>query len=149
MISRRTPRPPRLPRIIRRVERRLRGIHHRPERRLDLSELRRELAVRVAALAPEQRGPAAVEVLDAYVDTYISDWLSGMRGRHSAVLNEIDLLEVHVSRAREMLLALHEDQSARLADLEGAVSHALERVTDPDAPSYEPVPRQRRGGGRP
>lgn len=112
---------------------------------IDLSTVRREIETlldRVTAGSVEQAGL----LLDHYVDSYVADWLGRANVHHRTVTAELDVLAVRVSEARELFQVHYDDQAGVLDDLEGAVSHALERVSDPDAPYYEPEPRNKRRG---
>jgi hypothetical protein len=83
------------------------------------------------------------EAIDEYVDTFISNWRGRMLGRHRQVLNRLDVLEVRVKPYLDRSDALHADDMSRLDHLDGAVTHALDRVSDPDTPFMDPLPRQR------
>jgi hypothetical protein len=148
MIFRRSPRPPSTPSRLREARESLQHLHSHPAPKLDVTQIRDKVMGMIATMAPDRRR-AAEPALHAYVDTYLTDWLSEARTGHNKLLNEIDRIAGQVGEVRAMYLTLHEDQSAVLGDLERAVSHALERVSDPDSPYFEPVSRQQHRGGRP
>jgi cytosine/adenosine deaminase-related metal-dependent hydrolase len=141
------PRTPRMPRLLRRVVKSLRHINDQPSRPLDLNRIRDRFAefLPPAGAAGEQ----ATADLDVYIDTHVAEWRREQRVRHEAVLGELDLLVIDIEQVRKQFLTLHEDRNVKLSDLEGAVSHAMDRVSDPDNPYLSPGPRKRHGGNRP
>ena len=90
---------------------------------------------------------AARPDLDSYVDTYVAEWLARMKAHHDEVVAELDVLAGQVAGIEELYRTHLSDLDDMVGDLQRAVSHALERVSDPDAPYYEPVPRRQRKGG--
>lgn len=130
---------------LRQIRRRLPQLRGQSSPTLDLSEVRKK-ALELAAEVSQTNATAAEPVLAAYVDTHIADWLANVKARHDIVTAELDLLAVRVSEAKGFYQVRHDDQENVLDDLEGAVSHALERLSDPDSPFYEPEPRNKRRG---
>ena len=141
------PRTPRMPRLLRRVVKRLRHIHHQPSRPLDLDRIRDRFAEFLPPVGAA--GEKATADLDVYIDTHVAEWRREQRVRHEAVLGELDLLVIDIELVHKQFLTLHEDRNVKLSDLEGAVSHAMDRVSDPDNPYLSPGPRKRHGGNRP
>lgn len=138
---------PRMPRDLRKVMAELQSVHTEPEPDLvhDLSQLLDALRERIhAAVRAGNTEEQITQTIDAYVDTFISNWKGRMLSRHRQVLNRLDVLEVRVKPYLDRSDALHADDMSRLDHLDGAVSHALDRVADPDTPFMDPLPRQRR-----
>ncbi|NUT99103.1 MAG: hypothetical protein HOY78_44580 [Saccharothrix sp.] len=133
---------------LRRVRTRLPQLRATPEPDLDVTAVRARLDEMLDGITPATAWQAG-RLLESFVDTHVADWLAKARVHHETLATELDLLAVRVAEVRELYQVHHEDQTGVLDDLEGAVSHALERVSDPDAPYYEPEPRkQRRRGDR-
>ncbi|WP_309111937.1 hypothetical protein [Saccharothrix sp.] len=131
---------------LRKVRARLPRLRGTPEPQLDLTAVRAELHGMLARVTPTtawQAGP----VLESYVDTHVADWLAKVKVHHETLATELDLLAARVAEVRELYQVHHDDQTGVLDDLEGAVSHALERVSDPDSPYFQPEPRNHRKGG--
>jgi hypothetical protein len=133
---------------LRRVRARLPRLRATPQPDLDVTTVRARLDEMLDRVTPATAWQAG-RLLESFVDTHVADWLAGAKVHHETLATELDLLAVRVTEVRELYQVHHDDQTGVLDDLEGAVSHALERVSDPDAPYYEPEPRkQRRGGNR-
>jgi hypothetical protein len=128
----------------------LQQVHDEPEPDLnhDLERLvdgiKQRLQAAVYAGTPDDK---ITEAIDQYIDSFISNWRGRMLSRHRHVLNRLDVLEVRVKPYLDRSDALHADDLSRLDHLDGAVSHALDRVADPDTPFMDPLPRQRRRDG--
>lgn len=140
----------RMPRDLRKVMAELVAVHAEPEPDLehDFDRLIGGVKDRVhAAVRAGSSDEQITQVIDAYIDTFLSNWKGRMLRDHRRVLNRLDLLEVRVKPYLERSDALHSDDMSRLGDLDGAVSHALDRVSDPDTPFTDPLPRQRRRDG--
>jgi hypothetical protein len=130
---------------LRRIRARLPGLRREAEPVLDLSDVRAALDSMLERVTAETAGRAG-PMLESYVDTHVAEWLSRGKADHQAVISELGLLATRVTEVRELYRVHHDDQDAVLADLEGAVSHAWQRVTEPDTPYYEPEPRSKRRG---
>jgi len=89
---------------------------------------------------------AAEQILHGYVDAHVGEWLADAKARHDKVTAQLDMIAARVVEAEALYLTHHEDQENVLHDLEGAVSHALDRVASPDIPFHEPEPRSKRRG---
>ncbi|MGX7826062.1 hypothetical protein ACTG9Q_13305 [Actinokineospora sp. 24-640] len=87
-------------------------------------------------------------IMDAYLDTFVAKWLTDAKAHHDSVTVKLDLVAARVAAVVEVCRIRHDDQEDVLHDLEAAVSHALERLADPDTPFYEPVSRAERRKGR-
>ncbi|RDI24506.1 hypothetical protein [Lentzea flaviverrucosa] len=112
---------------------------------IDMADVRTR-ALELADDVNDRNAVAAQPVLFGYVDAHIADWLANMKTHHDTVQAELDLLSVRVTEVKAFYQIHHDDQQNVLDDLEAAVSHALERLSDPDAPFYNPEPRNKRRG---
>jgi hypothetical protein len=130
---------------LRKVKTHLPRLRSRPEPKIDVEGVQtklKEMHARVTAETVRASGP----VLDAYVDTHVADWLALMKTHHNTVTAELDKLAVEVAELTELYRIHLEDQEDVLNDLDGAVTHALERLSEPDSPFYEPGTRNERKG---
>jgi hypothetical protein len=93
-----------------------------------------------------QRDPTAS--ISAYVRAHKAEWALQIKAKHNEVLAEIGGLAAEVHALVEYRRILCEDQRDVMDDLDAAVAHALERLTDPDAPYHEPIRRSERRGGK-
>ncbi|TCO52914.1 hypothetical protein [Actinocrispum wychmicini] len=112
---------------------------------LDEESVRAKLASKLAGVTGATAGQAGPH-LESYVDNHVADWLDRMAVHHRTLLAELDALAVHLAGLKERYRIQVEDQKLRVDDLEGAVSHALKRVSDPDSPFHEPEPRSNHRG---
>ncbi|MEU0878654.1 hypothetical protein ABZ345_08665 [Lentzea sp. NPDC005914] len=112
---------------------------------IDLKALSRKL-LGMANEVTAAQASAAEPILYGYVDTHVGEWLADARAHHDKVATQLDLIATRVVEAEALYLAHHEDQENVLHDLEGAVSHALDRVASPDVPFFDPEPRSKRRG---
>lgn len=106
----------------------------------------RDRALDLANDVDPRNAAAAAPVLFGFVDDHIADWLINVKAHHDTVEAQLDLLAVQVTEVTAFYQVHHNDQRNKLDDLEAAVSHALERLSDPDAPFYDPEPRDKRRG---
>ncbi|GAA0216777.1 hypothetical protein GCM10010492_13280 [Saccharothrix mutabilis subsp. mutabilis] len=131
---------------LRKVRARLPRLRGTPEPELDLTPVRARLDEMLARVTPATAWQAG-RVLESYVDNHLTEWLAKVALHHETVATEVDLLAARVAEVRALYEVHHDHQSGVLDHLEGAVSHALERVSDPDSPYYQPEPRLRRRKG--
>ncbi len=130
---------------LRRVKMRLPQLRGKSVPVINLKPLSKKLREMARQVGPS-RTEAAEGILHGYVDTHVGEWLADAKARHDKVSAQLDLLATRVIEAETLYLAHHEDQENVLHDLEGAVSHALDRVASPDIPFHEPEPRSKRRG---
>lgn len=143
MMRRRTPRPPS---ALRGYEKAFLRLSRKKAPELDLSNVRKEVDAMIGKVAATTAA-AAKPALDSYVDTYVAEWLARMKAHHDEVVAELDVLGGQVAGIEELYRTHLSDLDDIVGDLQRAVSHALERVSDPDTPYYEPIPRRQRKRG--
>ncbi|XVV04490.1 hypothetical protein ACQPW3_03475 [Actinosynnema sp. CA-248983] len=132
---------------LRQVRARLSKLRRTPEPQLDLTAARAKLHEELARVTATTAWQAGRE-LESIVDNSVADWLAKVEVHHRSLTTELELLATRVTEVRELYQVHHEDQTKVLNDLEGAVSHALERVSDPDSPFFQPDPHRHGGGDR-
>ena len=136
-------RPERIPASI---ERRLRNLREPAPPDVAVAELARDVGRKIEELGPDA---GAAAPLDAYIQAHKAKWAVEVKDQHNRLLIEIGKLEAETEALLESRRILCEDQRDVMDDLDAAVAHALERVTDPDSPYHEPVRRSERKGGKP
>ncbi|MCG8915212.1 hypothetical protein L6E12_05335 [Actinokineospora sp. PR83] len=136
------PRPERVPRWI---EQRVRDLGKRAAPAIAVAGLTKDIG-RKAEVFGHGVDPAAS--IDAYVTAHKAEWALRVKAEHNELLAELGgvAAEAHALVAYRRVLC--EDQRDLVDDLDVAVAHALERVTDPDAPYHEPIRRSERRGGK-
>jgi hypothetical protein len=138
-------RKPRSERIPRSIEQRLRDVQKQAAPDVTVARLTKDIHQKVKSL---QEGADAAASIDAYIQAHKTEWALRIKSRHNDLLTEIESLagEAHALVVYRQILC--EDQRDVMDDLDVAVAHALERVTDPDAPYHEPIRRSERRGGK-
>lgn len=130
---------------VRRVIRRLEAIAGRHEQRreirLDIDAARAELESIVKRMAPDRVDEDLLVALERFVDSFVSDFRREAYERYSADLNELDLLETKLRPYLDWADEVNAEERSKLTHMDGAVSHALDRVVDPDTPYRDPIPR--------
>ncbi|GLW91196.1 hypothetical protein [Actinokineospora globicatena] len=139
--SKRVPRP---------LEHRVRELGKRVLPDIAVDKLRAKIATNVnnikakAATSPEvDPAPSII----AYILAHKAEWVLRAKSEHNEYLTEIGGVEAEAKALVEYCRIRWEDQRDLLDDLDAAVAHALERVTDPDTPYHEPIRRSERTGG--
>lgn len=140
---------PLTPLALRGVVRRLRRIEARRDPALDLAKVRAQVRRLVAELTPGYDPEAVQAEIESYIDTFIYDFLRPLERRHHSCLGQLDHLEAKVQAYLEEAGALNLDVYSQLTHLDGAVTHALDRVSDPDTPFNDHIPQQRPRKERP
>ncbi|WET76203.1 hypothetical protein P3102_18875 [Amycolatopsis sp. QT-25] len=135
----------RIERLPRSIEKRLRDLQKREAPDIATAQLKKDIDRRLAALG-EGADPAAS--IKNYVSAHKAEWTLKVKDEHNRRLTEIGGLATEAHALVEYRRILCEDQRDVLDDLDSAVAHALERVTDPDAPYHEPIRRSERRGGK-
>ncbi|MGV9364467.1 hypothetical protein [Amycolatopsis sp. NPDC003731] len=139
----RKPRPDRIPRAL---TRRLRDLHKRALPEIADAQLLEYVDRTVGSLG-DSDAPRAL--IDGYVQAHKAKWTLQLKASHNELLGEIEELAADARALVEHRRILCQDQRDIMDDLDAAVAHALERVTDPDAPYHEPVRlSERRGRNR-
>ncbi|MET8996653.1 hypothetical protein [Amycolatopsis sp. NPDC004169] len=132
-------------RLPRALTRRLRDLHRRPLPEVSDTQLLADVGRKVGSLGQDGNGRA---YLNAYIEAHKAKWLLQLTANHNEFVAEIEALAAEVHALVEYRRILCEDQRDIMDDLDAAVAHALERVTDPDAPYHEPVRLSERRGGK-
>lgn len=112
---------------------------------INLKALSRKLLGMAGEVTADQAKDAKL-ILHRLVDTHVGEWLAEAKAGHDEVATRLDLIAARLVEAEALYLAHHENQENVLHDLEGAVSHALDRVANPDVPLFDPEPRSKRRG---
>jgi hypothetical protein len=135
----------RMRRDVRYVERKLREFTRpRKDDVLDISRIRNDVQRWVDAIPPGRVDDALYEDIDKLIDTYVADFLSGMRERHHAELAELGHLKGKVLRYLSPANDLMNDQKDIIEHLNMVVTHALDRLADAETPLTDPRHRAER-----
>jgi hypothetical protein len=125
------------PESLKQVERKLRGLRKSRAHKINLFGVRR----RLKTMNKADDLPAA----DQWVDTHREDWIAKAKSSHDGVLEDLNLLEIRVDEIQagyEVELEHHRDV---VSYLRAAVTHAWDRISDPESPYYDPRVRRRHG----
>lgn len=131
--------------IPRSIEKRMRDLRKRMAPEPSTAGLSQDIGRKLKTLG-KKTDPAAS--IDAYVLAHKAEWLLQVKAWHNELLDEIGSLtaEARALVAHRRVLCEHERDV--MDDVDAAVAHALERVTDPDSPYHEPIRRSERKGGK-
>ncbi|RSN46032.1 hypothetical protein DMC64_14920 [Amycolatopsis sp. WAC 04197] len=135
----------RVERLPRSIEKRLRYLRKREAPEIVTAQLAEDIDRKVAAVG---EGADPTTSIENYVMAHKAQWALKIKDEHNRLLTEIGGLAAEADALVEYRRILCEDQRDVLDDLDAAVAHALERVTDPDAPYHEPIRRSERRGGK-
>jgi hypothetical protein len=127
------------------IEQRKRDLRKRAAPDIAVAGLRKDIDRKVKSLGREAEPAPSI---NAYVQAHKAEWELQIKARHNELLADIGGLAAEVHGLVEYRRILCEDQRDVMDDLDVAVAHALERVTDPDAPYHEPIRRSERRGGK-
>ncbi|MGI5247118.1 hypothetical protein [Dactylosporangium sp. CA-139066] len=131
---------------VRLVIRRLQRLPAGQDNVIDSERVGRELRDLIAGMAPEHIDEEIYAAIDQYVDSYVSQFRREMYERYNSDLIELDLLETRLRPYLEWADEVNSDERSRVEHMNGAVTHALDRVSDPDQPYRDPIrPNHNRG----
>lgn len=136
---------PRTERIPRSVQQRVRDLEKRSAPAIAVTELKKDIGKKIVSLKGKTAPSASV---NDYVMAHKAQWALQIKARHNELLADIAGLAAEAHALVKERQILCEDQRDVVDDLDIAVAHALERVTDPDAPYHEPIRRSERRGGK-
>jgi hypothetical protein len=136
----------RMPRALKQAMRDLDQLSQEPvDHTIDLDPIRDGLLRLIGDHPPNLADPDFRRVVDEYITSSITEIHAGIQARHATFLDRYDGLEVMVRPYRERAETLARDRGKRLADLDAAVTNALDQLSDPETPIYDPrVPYQPR-----
>lgn len=132
-------------RIPRSIKRQVRDLQERSAPAIAVAGLTKDIGQKVDSLG---KGSDPAASIGAYVLAHKAEWALQIKAKHNEVMAAIGGLAAEAHALVEYRRILCEDQRDVMDDLDAAVSHALERVTDPDAPYHEPIRRSERRGGK-
>jgi len=132
-------------RIPRSIEQRVRNLQKRAVPDIAVAGLAQDIGRKVESLG---QGVVPAASVNAYVRAHKAEWALQIKATHNDLLTEIGSLAAEAHALVEYRRILCEDQRDVMDDLDAAVAHALERVTDPDSPYHEPIRRSERRGGK-
>lgn len=126
-------------RDVRYVDKKLRELAAaRDEEVLDIGKFRYEVQRWIADIRPEQVNDALYREIDKLVDGYVIEFLRRMRGRHHAELSQLGALKRKIMPHLELANVLLHDQEDLIGHLNGAVTHAMDRLADGESPLVDP-----------
>ncbi|GAA3039869.1 hypothetical protein [Actinokineospora globicatena] len=138
-------------RVPRSLEQRVRDLEKRALPDMEVADLTKDIDTKVVAIkdmATQGRDVDPIPSITDYVRAHTAEWELRTKSKHNEYLAEIGGVEAEAKALVEYRRIRWEDQRDLLDDLDAAVSHALERVTNPDTPYHEPIRRSERTGGR-
>jgi len=118
------------------VELALRRIHRRRVSAIDLRAARARMNHLIDHFVDDDPDAEVTDAVDKYVQGFVSDLVADARHRHEATLRALDLLEARAHAYVVRLTGLHENETRALRHLDAAVAHALDRLGQPDTPSF-------------
>lgn len=122
------------------VDRTLRRIDQQPPEAdaLDTARVRAELKEQIGLISSVGEDETTWADLDEIVDSYVVEFLRTLRAKHTAQLSRLDELEKRVRPYLVQARTLVSDEYRRLLYLDAAVMNALDRVSDPEIPIFDP-----------
>jgi len=129
----------RMPRPLRQAMRELdRLTRERVEYAVDLNPIRDGLRELIGDHAPDVADVQFRQAVDDYIRSSIAEIKASMHSRHDGVLSRLDRLEVLVRPYLALAGTLAHDRRSRLSHLDAAVTNALDQLSDPETPIYDP-----------
>jgi hypothetical protein len=126
-------------RDVRYVDKKLRELaKSHTEEVLDINQFRYEVQRWIERIDPQRINDALYQDIDKLVDSYISEFLRRNRDRHHAELGELGALKRKIMPYLGHADVLLVDQKNRIGYLDGAVTHAMDRLTDGESPLVDP-----------
>jgi hypothetical protein len=105
---------------------------------VDLRPTRQDLMDLIARHAPDMDDDQLRDAVASYIQSSINEMRTGQLIRHRAAHDRFDRLEVLVRPYLEETGTLARDRHNRLSHLDAAVTHALDQLSDPETPIYDP-----------
>jgi hypothetical protein len=133
---------PMTPLVLRGVIKRLRQVESMPEPALNFDQLRPAIRAIVEKMAPETADGLVIAAVDAHIASCIHEFWRAAQQHHNLTIAQLDELMVQMRSYLREVDGLNEDVYSQFTHINGAVTHALDRVSDPDTPFYDPIPSQ-------
>jgi hypothetical protein len=129
-----------LRRDLRQVDRALSRLEQKPAKpdALDTERVRAELERQIGPISSVGEGETTYADLYEIVDSYAVEFLETLRAKHAARLNQLDGMEQRIRPYLVQAQTLVSDEYRRLLYLDAAVMNALDRVSDPETPIFDP-----------
>ncbi|MEV6343258.1 hypothetical protein [Actinoplanes sp. NPDC051851] len=115
----------------------------------DLKRIREGLVQLIGDWVPDEGDAAISRSVEEYITSSIARLKADMHVRHDEFLNRYDKLEAEVQPYVDRAATLRDDRYQDLRAMTGAVSHALDRLSDPETPIYDPRDTDEPGEPRP
>ncbi|PRX17249.1 hypothetical protein CLV67_11625 [Actinoplanes italicus] len=126
-----------MPGALRRVMRELEQLS-RTDLTVDLQHIEQALMELIARHARDMSDDQLREAVEDYIVNSMNEMRTGQRIRHRAAQDRFDRLEVMVRPYLEETGTLARDRHNRLSHMDAAVTHALDQLSDPETPIYDP-----------
>jgi hypothetical protein len=105
---------------------------------VDLQHTRQALMELIARHARDMSDDQLREAVENYIEHSMNELRDGQHIRHRAARDRFDQLEVMVRPYLEETGTLARDRHNRLSHMDAAVTHALDQLSDPETPIYDP-----------
>lgn len=133
---------PMTPLVLRGVIKRLRSVESLPEPTLNFDQLRPAIRRIVEEMAPSNTDGMVIAAVDAHIASCIHEFWRAAQQHHNLTIAQLDELMVQMHSYLREVDGLNDDVYSQFTHLNGAVTHALDRISDPDTPFYDPIPPQ-------
>ncbi|WP_117213942.1 hypothetical protein [Allorhizocola rhizosphaerae] len=136
------------PLVLRGVVKRLRKLEAQRPPVLRFESMRPEIHRLVERLAPSHSDREVIAAVDAFIAGRIQEFWADATRDHNLTTAQLNELATQVRAYVQEVERLNEDVRSRFVDMNGAVIHALDRVTNPDTPFFDPIPPHTTEGQR-
>ena len=139
---------PMTPLVLRGVVKRLRKVENEPEPVLSLDQLRSEVRGIVERMAVSYSDGLILAEVNSFLAAKIHEFWRDAQRHHNHTMADLNLLTAQVNAYIAEMHRLNDDVDSRFGHINGAVTHALDRISDPDTPYFDPIPPQAPEGQR-
>ncbi|MCU7728859.1 hypothetical protein ODJ79_34540 [Actinoplanes sp. KI2] len=132
-------RRPRMPRPLRQAMAELEQLAREPvEYTIDLTSITDGLRTRIGGHAPDLDDVRFRQAVDDYIRHSIDELKAGLHARHDGYMDRLDRLEVMVRPYLDRARTMAHNTRSNLSHMDAAVTNALDQLSDPETPIYDP-----------
>ncbi|MDY7083622.1 MAG: hypothetical protein SYR96_00810 [Actinomycetota bacterium] len=131
-------RRPRMPRPLRHAMAELERLSREPvDYTIDLTPIAEGLRARISH-APDPEDARFRQAVDDYIRHSIDEIKAGLHARHDSYMDRFDRLEVMVKPYLDRARTMSHNTRNQLSHMDAAVTNALDQLSDPETPIYDP-----------
>ncbi|RSM64705.1 hypothetical protein DMB66_18840 [Actinoplanes sp. ATCC 53533] len=128
-----------MPRPLRHAMAELEQLSREPvEYTIDLTPIIDSLREHIGDQAPDPEDVRFRQAVDDYILHSIDEVKAGLHARHDGYMDRLDRLEVLVRPYLDRAVTMSRNTRSQLSDMDAAVTNALDQLSDPETPIYDP-----------